>query len=120
MSRDWTTFCKDCGQCCGVFPIPNDIFAAHQGKAQRPYSLIETEGHVIAVTDDGYCIFLDSDKRCAIYADRPGLCRLYGEIPNPYMQCSRLRGEPDEFIGEAMSAPLNANRYKPKGVLQKG
>lgn len=109
--KNWLTFCKGCGTCCGVFPIPNDIFAPHQGRAERPYELVETEGHVIPVTEDGFCIFLNSAKRCAIYADRPRICRLYGEIEA--LKCTRLRGLADDFIEEAMTAPLNAEKYYP-------
>lgn len=109
--KDWATFCKGCGQCCGVFPIPNTVFLAHQNKAQRPYRIVETDRHIIPVTDEGWCIFLDPGKRCAIYADRPNICRIYGVIKDPRLECSRMRGEPDDFIGETMSAREHATSY---------
>ena len=109
--RDWLIFCAGCGgQCCGVFPMPNEIFARHQLKVIRAYTLVPYgDDHVTPVTDDGFCVFLDRTGRCTIYADRPELCRLYGTIPQ--LQCTRLRGEPDNPIREAFTAPQNCEKY---------
>jgi Fe-S-cluster containining protein len=108
--KDWLKFCENCeSSCCGLFPLPAKLFNRHQHKAQKPYRIVETADHIIPLTEDGWCIFLNDKKRCVIYNDRPNICRMYGEIPNPRLQCSRMRGEPDDFVGEAISASEHAN-----------
>ncbi|WP_288070974.1 YkgJ family cysteine cluster protein [Methanolobus sp.] len=44
-------------------------------------------GYALKAKEDGSCIFLNEEKRCKIYSQRPTICSLY-----PYM----LHREPDE------------------------
>ena len=70
------TRCTNCGACCGHIPItPGDYKRIHlflkdneyaREVMQRPHNPPE-------------CIFHDNElKRCAIYAVRPMICRLFG------------------------------------------
>ena len=73
--------CKpNCGKCCTNIEIPHKIFNANKDKIQR--EIIELRDYpngYYPITKDKMCCFLTADKRCAIYPDRPEICRLYGE-----------------------------------------
>lgn len=45
-------------------------------------------GVVIPITENGKCPFLQSDYGCAIYNDRPAICKKYGDETHPFMTCS--------------------------------
>ncbi|KKM85292.1 hypothetical protein LCGC14_1290630 [marine sediment metagenome] len=84
--------CK--GMCCGVVPLPRILWQNKQHAIQRPVkSLIKgTAGHgprniVIPITEDHYCPFLKKDLSCAIYEDRPEICRKYGDESHELMCC---------------------------------
>lgn len=80
--KTWTEICRNCGKCCANVPFSEDFINANITKAQKPFSeLIPVLDAFIPKTEDGYCLFLTKDKRCAIYSDRPEVCRLQGEIP---------------------------------------
>jgi Fe-S-cluster containining protein len=75
--------------CCGVVPIPRDIYFANQDKIVRePKETIDLGDIVISHTDDLYCVFLNSDLSCNIYDQRPLICRKFGDESHPMMCCS--------------------------------
>lgn len=93
MSKDinWKKLCKHCGQCCGPVPFDAQFFADNNDKMRRePVEVIPEAfpGMVLVLTEDGYCVFLTDNKRCAIYDERPMVCRLYGTVPE--MRCPKL------------------------------
>jgi len=82
---------KDCGNCCGCVPFTLEVIEKHKDKFQR--EVIETlpagEDEVVVVSNTGMCVFLKEDKSCAIYEDRPDVCRKYGvhpDLPCPYIK----------------------------------
>lgn len=63
--------------CCGIVPIPRETFEKHVGDIQRPYHVFPFLQGTVTVTDieKPVCAFLTQDFRCAIYEDRPEICR---------------------------------------------
>lgn len=77
--------------CCGFAPIPADLYERRKYLIQRKVAMIqELPGkHVIAVDKNGVCAFLTCEYTCAIYDERPEICRRFGE-PNethPFLKC---------------------------------
>ena len=68
--------CKEnCGECCGPIPINKKLFEKHKDKIQREIKQIVGDFYL---TEDLKCIFLNKETKCAIYEDRPQICRNYG------------------------------------------
>jgi Fe-S-cluster containining protein len=107
---DWS-ICKGCAQCCGIIPFEPKFFAKHQHLAARPYEICEGKlsGAIYAVSEDGWCVFLDQNKLCRIYKDRPEICRLFGTIPE--LTCTHLRGEKGNPLAEELSARGEARKF---------
>jgi Fe-S-cluster containining protein len=42
---------------------------------------------VLPITESANCCFLQSDYKCAIYNDRPQVCRIYGDESIPNLSC---------------------------------
>jgi len=81
--------CKG-GECCGIIPVPKELAKSEEYLAQvKPTEVFEKNDQIYPITEDGLCVFLDRKTRlCAIYSDRPELCRRYGlieELPCPYI-----------------------------------
>jgi Fe-S-cluster containining protein len=84
--------CKEnCGECCGEGMLfDREFFIAHENKAKRAIGVVfEYEGDkVYPATADRYCPFMGNDCKCAIYDERPELCRNFGVIEHlscPYI-----------------------------------
>lgn len=95
--------CRDqCGECCGPVAFSKDEWARVKGKAVRIIEeLFEDEEIVIVRTSDMSCVFLDNEKKCAIYGDRPQICRDYGvkrELPCPFLRANGDRRGGKESI----------------------
>lgn len=77
---DWSEACKDCGLCCGCYPLPRWLVAKYADRVQRAVQWVPyDEKYIHPKTADGKCPFLSVwDKRCVVYEDRPWVCRLYG------------------------------------------
>lgn len=66
---------EGCGKCCGpIFPSLAEL---------QNIKIYCTEHHIefrnfLDITEDGFCPYLQTDKRCAIYPVRPFLCRILG------------------------------------------
>jgi len=84
---------EDCGKCCGVVVIPAETWASHLHVAFRlaDQPRILSNGDVFPVTTDGKCCFLGMTKTCTIYADRPRVCREFGESRDEALQCPFLK-----------------------------
>jgi Fe-S-cluster containining protein len=72
---------EGCGDCCGVVPATETEFRGVQ-------RFIEEHAIVPAASLDGTCPFFQGGK-CAVYAVRPLICRLFGHAADPMMTCSR-------------------------------
>lgn len=49
---------------------------------------MKLKGHIVLMTDDLSCAFLDNNYRCSIYDHRPMICKIYGtteKLPCPYI-----------------------------------
>lgn len=77
--------------CCNLSPIDKDVWERNKHKAVRPYKeeleASEPFDAVFPITDDLKCCFLGHDLKCAIYDDRPRLCRKYGDESVLSMTC---------------------------------
>lgn len=84
--------CKEgCGECCGIVPIPKEIARKTEHLAQiKPEKIFAFNNDLYIITPDMKCVYLDrKTKKCAIYKDRPRICRLYGltpRLPCPYIK----------------------------------
>lgn len=79
---DWSDRCFGCGQCCGIVPIDKRTFESNQMKIKIEYhATIYNQTAFATKKDDPLeCAFLDENKQCLIYQDRPEVCRLFGTI----------------------------------------
>ena len=87
---NWKKVCKGCGKCCG--PVPFEISRYHNNKdkvqTKERADYLMFPGFVVLSNSDGWCPFLKANKRCAIYHDRPEVCRLFGTIPE--LKCDKI------------------------------
>jgi len=88
-TRKVSTPCDKCnGDCCGVIPLKEDfvkkMFVKYKltpilGRVKKLKQNPKTiPGHKMYRNSDGMCIF-KVNNRCAIYEDRPTICKCYGE-----------------------------------------
>lgn len=87
--------CKQCGDCCtgfgGTYVSVNDISAIAEylkidsDSFEEKYCQHSGEKKVLAVGDDGKCVF--ADTRCTIHSVKPRMCRAWpfieGVLKNP-------------------------------------
>lgn len=68
--------CPEGSGCCGIVPLGEDLIEKHKKKFQvEPVEIKEG----VVVTEDLRCVFMNREtKLCAIYDDRPEVCRLFG------------------------------------------
>jgi len=80
--------------CCGSIYMDRELVEKNKHKMQRKFKEIKIFDNISFVeTEDGKCVFLGWDNNCAIYDQRPQICRDYGqtpELPCPYVD---LRGK---------------------------
>lgn len=110
--------------CCGPVPIKRTLWQKKQHAIQRPIKelMIGTskEGKiVIPLTKDHYCAFLKEDLSCAIYEDRPDICRKFGDESHKLSCCpmQKVDGSPrntDEMneLEEEMLKPFEWGNFK--------
>ena len=96
---------EKCGaECCGPCPFPRGLWERNMHRIVRPplIARLDDQGHVHAVSAEGACVFnRPGDHRCNIYADRPEICRRYGDETDLFLTCpwqaadgrARCRGE---------------------------
>jgi Fe-S-cluster containining protein len=78
---------KNCGECCGPVPFEIDIWEKHKHKIKEKIFTEVINGKVIPIVIQ--CPFLDSNKQCIIYEDRPDVCKQYGLVDDllcPYIK----------------------------------
>lgn len=89
--------CKCAAKCCGIVPIPVQIWQKNQHLIQRKVQKVqkvyatnkENQRHtaMLPLTEDHYCPFLKKDLSCAIYENRPDLCKKFGDESHWAMTC---------------------------------
>ena len=86
--------CKEnCGECCGIVPIPKEIWEKNKHKKQREIEEIkEIREEVYVICEDLKCVFLRKEnKKCEIYPDRPQVCRNYGIGKMDALSCPYIK-----------------------------
>ncbi len=81
--------CPEPGSCCGPFEMEPGFIEKHKDKIQKkPEKIVETSIGECALCDDLGCIFLNREtKKCAIYEDRPWICKDYGLVDDIRIMC---------------------------------
>jgi len=123
---------KDCkASCCSIVPIEMDIFEENRHKmVSEPIREEEVvmlspftgknEALIIAITKDNTCCFLKEDLSCAIYENRPIVCRHFGGESHSMMSCvyqdknGRIRSRQEKRALERIQAKLQNKAIKSK------
>lgn len=85
--------CKTaCGKCCAPIIMDKDFVEEHKDKYQREIKQIfpTLNNEIIPLTYDLKCVFQTEDGKCAVYNDRPEVCREYscnGKPPEKPICC---------------------------------
>ena len=68
-----------CGKCCYPVIMDKDFVHSHKDKFQREIckKLPVLYNNILPVTFDMKCVFLKEDCTCAVYEDRPDVCKDY-------------------------------------------
>jgi Fe-S-cluster containining protein len=87
--------CQRCGKCCVAMAMPASLIEKHRDKFQRP--VLEEHPSEIApgvfslsiITENAICVFLTKDNLCAIYEDRPIVCKKFGQSSG-VLECAKV------------------------------
>jgi hypothetical protein len=95
--------------CCGPVPIKKNIYEKNKHKCARPviHERFVEDDMILPETGEKYCTFLSPSFTCLIYEDRPNVCKLFGKIPSPLMQCPFM-----DTAGKKRSKPERARVEK--------
>ena len=108
----------ECGaRCCGIVPIPLSTWQKNQHNIQRTVK----EKHkvlagprdgdqrkcILPITEDYLCPFLKKDLSCAIYHDRPEICRKFGDESHLMLCCPIQKSDGTPRTEEERSALEN-------------
>jgi Fe-S-cluster containining protein len=77
-------------ECCGPFPMNETFFNKHKDKAQPNYTATQVLADAYLYQANGDCCFLKSDRTCAIYEDRPSVCRRFGDESHIFLCCPKM------------------------------
>ena len=83
--------CK--AKCCGPVPMDKDIFNKNKHLINKSAHITHLENNILCFDPKSLaCGFLDDDKKCKIYEDRPEICRLFGDRKHniPILKCQYL------------------------------
>jgi len=106
--------CPEGSGCCGILPFSKEFTEKHKNDFQVEPTEIR-EG--VVVTDDFHCVFLNRKTRlCAIYDDRPEVCRLFGTKEgilrsNGGLACPHFKPNGNEW-SKAMNARIRHKSRK--------
>ena len=89
---------KNKPHCCGIFQFPLKFLEEHKKFFQENGELKESGDFAVILTPDFRCVFLNRETfLCAIYDERPDVCKFYGTIeklPCQYFKRSGNRRSP--------------------------
>lgn len=93
----------DCNAaCCGIVHMPIQTYNIFKRKIKkRIIDTMKFKGHIVLMTEDVSCVFLDNYHKCLIYEHRPKLCKLYGtieELQCPYIDINGNRRTEEDVI----------------------
>ena len=81
-------------ECCGIVPIPNETLKqfAYLLRPDVKFTAVD-EKTTVCVDKENRCGFLTEDCKCAIYENRPEICRIFGNPgeKHPCLTCSYKR-----------------------------
>lgn len=87
--------CK--ARCCGIVPIPVPTWQKNQHNLQKEVKekhKVYATGQdnikqtcILPITEDALCPFLKKDLSCAIYEDRPKVCKQFGDESHWALRC---------------------------------
>lgn len=78
-------------RCCGVVPIPIEIWNDNQSKiVTQPIQVLNEDDHILPITHITKCVFLNEDYSCNIYENRPDICIRFGDESHPMLCCPYL------------------------------
>lgn len=97
--------CK--ADCCGPVVFPKQIVAKNIEKVQREIGEHKDAGDEIALLpkDGVACVFLTEEYECAIYDDRPDVCKRFG--------CGRDEANKEELLLYCPHFKPNGNPWSP-------
>jgi Fe-S-cluster containining protein len=109
--------CKNCGECCRAVPvIEEDIFSL--ARSVMKLSPEYRERLSLQIRPDVVCPFRDIEKAaCAVYNDRPEICRIYGKVAR--LRCSNndKPPAPDEEINRLVDIIEVKTKAPALGIL---
>jgi len=100
--------CESCnGHCCQKVPFSPREFRVVRRRHGIPSGakLVRFMNGTMVERADGRCAYLGADFRCAVYRDRPLVCRLYGmidELPCPLLEPEKARASAEALFDRAM------------------
>ena len=106
-------------ECCGVMVFDADWYIKHRDQALKPHEAkYDGKQYIFVFTDDFSCIFLNTQKKCVIYDERPEICRQYGVSEHREIQCPylcpdgsiRTRADRRRLLKEVGNTISNAKR----------
>ena len=76
-------------ECCGPCPIREEVYHRNRNRvAHEPaQEFVDGGRYVHAIDSTGMCVFRGDDFRCAIYDQRPRVCREFGRGHHPLLLC---------------------------------
>jgi len=87
-------YLKECkAKCCLCCPLPEDLVRDNQDKIQeQPVDVWKAPSYkgvpqCLAPTPSLKCCFLKDDYTCAVYDERPEICRMFGDESNCFLSC---------------------------------
>ena len=71
---------ENCGECCGLVGFTREFLERNKDKMQRPVEEFVgwKNSELIPFTKTAACCFLNADKTCAVYGERPDICKEFG------------------------------------------
>lgn len=86
---DCKLFHSECkASCCALVPFEKSLFTRNKLLSQTPIiEYVDLGNSVLPITEGGKCTFLKADMSCAIYNERPEVCRLFGNETEPLLSC---------------------------------
>jgi Fe-S-cluster containining protein len=82
---------QGCNLCCEPLNFHPNFWEKYKHLALGVDEIYEVDGLILPIREgSNKCVFLDGDKGCVVYEDRPIICRIFGldsGIECPYYDC---------------------------------